>query len=201
MLSMRKLGALASIAGRRAANSYDSLLVTQPIVTKACTAVVIAAAGDIVCQSLQGASLSATLVEAPEAAPDAVPFDVARVARFASFAAIMTPLVHAWLLALSKRVRSPVVRVLWDQLLWAPIGCVAFLVYNATLQGSPAPLADALAKAETVLYANWAVWPMVQLLNFSLVPQRYQVLVVSGASFFWSIFLSFVAAAPSVVVK
>ena len=57
MLSMRKLGALASIAGRRAANSYDSLLVTQPIVTKACTAVVIAAAGDIVCQSLQGASL------------------------------------------------------------------------------------------------------------------------------------------------
>jgi len=45
-----------------------------------------------------------------------------------------------------------------------------------------------------VTYAvDWCAWPFLQLINFSLVPLRYQVLYVNGCNLFWNTFLSFMA--------
>jgi len=41
--------------------------------------------------------------------------------------------------------------------------------------------------------ADWLVWPPLQLINFSLVPLRYQVLYVNACNLLWNTFLSFMA--------
>eukprot|EP00026_Physarum_polycephalum_P010458 Phypoly_transcript_10622.p1 GENE.Phypoly_transcript_10622~~Phypoly_transcript_10622.p1 ORF type:complete len:306 (+),score=58.29 Phypoly_transcript_10622:35-919(+) len=40
---------------------------------------------------------------------------------------------------------------------------------------------------------DWCAWPLLQLVNFSLVPLRYQVLYVNVCNLFWNTFLSFMA--------
>lgn len=41
------------------------------------------------------------------------------------------------------------------------------------------------------LKANWAVWPAVQAINFTLVPLQHRVLVVNIVSLGWNCFLSY----------
>jgi len=45
--------------------------------------------------------------------------------------------------------------------------------------------------------ADCVVWPPLQLINFSFVPLKYQVLYVNVANLFWNTFLSFMANKPS----
>jgi len=41
--------------------------------------------------------------------------------------------------------------------------------------------------------ADWVVWPPLQLVNFTFVPLRYQVLYVNACNLLWNTFLSFMA--------
>ena len=41
--------------------------------------------------------------------------------------------------------------------------------------------------------ADWVVWPPLQLVNFTFVPVRYQVLYVNVCNLLWNTFLSFMA--------
>ena len=41
-----------------------------------------------------------------------------------------------------------------------------------------------------ILLANWTCWPLIQFLNFLLVPEIYRVLVVSLFQLVWNVFLS-----------
>lgn len=38
---------------------------------------------------------------------------------------------------------------------------------------------------------NWKVWPAVQIINFSVVPVHYQVLVANTVSIWWNSYLSY----------
>lgn len=45
------------------------------------------------------------------------------------------------------------------------------------------------------LKVNWVVWPVLQGINFSLVPLQYRLLYINFCSLFWSAYLSNMAAA------
>ena len=158
---------------RRVLASYNASLTKRPIATKTLTAATIAAAGDLACQYLTHDRPSEELH-----------VDWKRTGRMVLFNLGVTPLVHYWYLGLTARFpHSPVRRVVADQLLWAPAGLAAFLITNSALEtGSFAAVPAALDRNFVpVLQANYAVWPLIQLLNFSYVPGAYQVLVVNVA--------------------
>ena len=41
------------------------------------------------------------------------------------------------------------------------------------------------------LWVNWHVWPVINFLNFALIPQKYHILLINVVSVFWTGFLSY----------
>lgn len=176
---------MAALLFRRFALWYDARLQGSPLLTKTVSAVSLAMAADVTCQHM--------LKTAEEGG-----FDYGRTVRMGLFTGLMMPAVHQWYILLS-RVRHPLARMAVDQLIWAPPGTYAFFLAMGTMRSGgdvSVGIADANSKWRQALYANWAVWPAVQAVNFSIVPLRYNVLFVNFFAFFWSIFMSELAAAP-----
>ncbi|KAI0473796.1 hypothetical protein GGR56DRAFT_649066 [Xylariaceae sp. FL0804] len=165
---------------------YQAKLAARPLLTQSATTAVLFAVGDITAQQV---------VEKRG-------FDKHEFARtgrmFAYGGAIFGPAATTWYKLLSQRVVLPgrpraemVARVACDQLLFAPTFIGVFLSSMALMEGG-APR-DKLASAyRPALTANYAVWPWVQMANFTLVPLQHRVLAVNVVSIGWNCFLSMV---------
>ena len=84
-------------------------------------------------------------------------------------------------------------RVLSDQLLYSPISLYCFFMYsNYVMEGGDA---ETFSKKIQVLYlstlgCNYLVWPLVQFLNFLVMPKHFQVPFSSSVGILWNCFLS-----------
>lgn len=82
-------------------------------------------------------------------------------------------------------------RVAFDQTLFAPVAIGAFLSSMATMEG-----ASAKERLETTwwpaLKANWMVWPIVQTVNFALMPAQYRLLFANIIAIGWNSYLSWI---------
>ncbi|KAK6446443.1 hypothetical protein FP744_10002693 [Trichoderma asperellum] len=84
------------------------------------------------------------------------------------------------------------VKFLLDQSLSAPLNTVAFiyLMGGMTFQSNSQIWDNIQRDFWPMLVAGYRVWPIVGLLNLSVVPFDYRQLVGSIAGLFWGIFLS-----------
>lgn len=77
-----------------------------------------------------------------------------------------------------------------DQALFSTTHMAVFLSSMAIMEGSNPK--EKLEKSYlSGLKANFMVWPLVQWINFKLVPLDLRVLVVNTVSLGWNCFLSF----------
>ncbi|CDR44489.1 CYFA0S14e03246g1_1 [Cyberlindnera fabianii] len=77
-------------------------------------------------------------------------------------------------------------RVLSDQLFFSPISLFCFFTYsNFVLEGGDkVTLSEKISKIYlSTLVANWCVWPLVQFINFLIMPRRFQVPFSSSSKF------------------
>jgi len=174
-------------AGARLYAWYDSHLRATPLRTKAVTAGAVSLCGDGIAQSLERRHGSDG-----EAAAEAPPHDAARSLRQVCYSFCFTPLVHGWYGVLQRSALPVLGRVGADQLLFSPFAHVAFFTYMPLAKGGGAPEVEAelRGKLAVAMTANYALWPAAQVLNFKLVPARYQVFFVNLVSLFYSVFLS-----------
>ena len=153
---------------------YLRALSTHPLLTRSLTAAALSGGADAVAQRIEGA-----------------PYAPGRTARLVSWAFIVTPAISVWYSMLAG-LSSPWARMGADQLLFAPASLAAFLFFSGAVEQRSAAAGGAALRAKfwTLLKANYLVWPLVSLANFSLVPPALQILFLGVASFFWQIFLS-----------
>lgn len=84
-------------------------------------------------------------------------------------------------------------RVLSDQLLYSPISLYCFFMFsNYVMEGGDK---DTLGKKIQRLYistlgCNYLVWPMVQFINFLIMPRDFQAPFSSSVGVVWNCFLS-----------
>ncbi|XP_042206321.1 PXMP2/4 family protein 4-like [Homarus americanus] len=108
------------------------------------------------------------------------------------------PTVYVWVKLASKIIRGntlrhAVMKAGLEQILFAPAAQTQFYLGITLLEGLP--WAECVQEWREKLIPTWKVgvcfWPVVQTINFAYVAEKNRVVVVSMASFLWTIFLSY----------
>jgi len=182
---------------------YLHLLNTVPIQTKSLTSALIAYTGNIITQKI--------FEKRPQ-------MDQKRALKFVLFSLILTPISHYWykyldrifdqrkkesskkeeLLESQKTTNFSVVfkKFVLDELLYDPFCILFFMTIISLLEGKD--FSHIWQKIRTDYWItqkmSWRIWPLVQLVNFSLVPGNLRIFFINLVSFFWGIFLQVRAA-------
>lgn len=92
----------------------------------------------------------------------------------------------------TSRLGRTAQKVFIDQAVFAPIflACLLSLIGFSQHQDID-KVKDKLRNDYTdILMANYSVWPWVQIINFSIIPLNYQVLLTQTVAVFWNIYFS-----------
>ncbi|RPB03627.1 hypothetical protein L873DRAFT_1670034 [Choiromyces venosus 120613-1] len=139
------------------------------------------------------------------------PFDWGRLARFMSWGCIVAPFQFKWFQFLSGRypisagkggggMGALVKRVGLDQLAFAPVGLAGFFGWMTVSEGGG--WGDIKRKFKEVYFdalrSNYMLWPAVQMINFRLIPLKFQLPFASSWGILWGTYLSLTNSAAEV---
>ncbi|KAI9802739.1 MAG: Protein required for ethanol metabolism [Sarcosagium campestre] len=154
---------------------YRAKLAARPILTQSLTTATLFATGDVLAQQA---------VEKRGAKKH----DLARTGRMALYGgAVFGPGATLWYRFLQNKIRLPnknveiIARVAVDQGVFATTNLFLFLSSMSIMEGSD-PKEKLEKSYTTALVKNFQVWPLVQAINFKLVPLEHRVLVVNIVS-------------------
>ncbi|CAG8495342.1 1499_t:CDS:10, partial [Scutellospora calospora] len=146
----------------------------------------------------------------PSSIPTNESFNYIRTLRFSSYGFLIAPVVHTWFSFLDRRFPLPQItispqinispqisvsknllatqmnvvikRLTADQIVFAPFGLFLFFNIIGLLEGHDInEIKEKFHEAYIpALKANYAVWPIVQLINFRFLPLRYRLPFVSS---------------------
>lgn len=171
-------GAVAALGAK-----YADSMAARPLLTKMGTSAAIFGASDASAQALERAPA----------------IDRTRLAVTTAIGGFyFAPAAHVWYGAITKAIpandlRAILTKALLGQLIFGPlVTCVFFA--SACLQ-SPEGLKALPGKIRSDLLgvqaAGLGFWPFVDLVSYACLPVDYIPVFVNGASFVWTIFLSF----------
>ncbi|KYQ93774.1 pmp22 family protein [Tieghemostelium lacteum] len=160
---------------------YMARLKSKPILTKAVTSAALSLIGNIIAQKgIERRSI-----------------DWNRVLKFTVWGSISSPMVHFWhkiLDVVTKNVPEKYkswVKMIIDQLVFAPFINIAFYSFLAIADGKPNSILIKLYfDLIPTLKASWKVWPLAQYINFTFIPPQLQVLFGNIVGFLWGIYLT-----------
>ena len=166
---------------------YTNKLIERPYVTKCITSFITFGLGDVICQLFEKKSNKNKK------------FDYIRAFRQGSFGVIMTPYLHLQFNHIIPKYfangKLPILKILaYDQTVNASVFIFAFFTYIDYFSGidPKTSLQHTLVKFPSTIVANWQIWPMAQILNFTIVPAPYRVFFANIVGLFWNVYLSFV---------
>ncbi|KAJ3052543.1 hypothetical protein HK097_006074 [Rhizophlyctis rosea] len=189
---------------------YLDLLETRPLPTKAVSAFVIGAAGDVLAQSIDPSHPHHEAPTKPTASPaesSAVPhkpgfhWDKERTLRLSLYGLIFgAPITHGWYKILDRRLGhgmdlpTALKKVAADQLLAAGPLTAFFFTVNSAAEGMNVEQIKQRLEQNMwpTMKANWAIWPAALAFNFWFVPLKLRVLFVNILGLGWGTYLSFV---------
>lgn len=168
---------------------YTNMLIQKPFITKSVTSFITFGLGDIICQFLE--KKSNPLKQ----------FDYIRAIRQGSFGVIMTPYLHLQynilmpkFFPLGNSYTNLIKLLVYDQTINASVFIFVFFTYIDLLSGLnlKTSLNNTMCKFKSTLIANWKVWPLVTIINFTLIPPPYRVFLANIVGLFWNVYLSYI---------
>jgi len=128
------------------------------------------------------------------------PFDFERLTRFMAYGFMMAPIQFKWFQFLSRAFpitktsafAPSMKRVAFDQLVFAPVGIATFFTVMTIAEGGGRRAVSHKLRDMYLptLKANFIVWPLVQILNFRVIPIQFQLPFVSTVGIAWTAYLS-----------
>ncbi|KAL9644679.1 hypothetical protein ABK040_012333 [Willaertia magna] len=175
-------------------NWYFHCLNKRPILTKSITSFFLVGSGDLLTQTIQ--KQKGIISE----------YNFNRTLKMASYGLLLIgPTLHLWYKFLDKTFKTTNItkRVIFinamkqmvvDQTIFAPFSILQFLTYMGLVERHLWKDIYEKMKKELLptLIANWMIWPLVQIINFVIIPLQFRVLFVNFIAIFWNAYLSFV---------
>eukprot|EP01116_Phalansterium_solitarium_P024131 TRINITY_DN8748_c0_g1_i1.p1 TRINITY_DN8748_c0_g1~~TRINITY_DN8748_c0_g1_i1.p1 ORF type:complete len:193 (+),score=72.28 TRINITY_DN8748_c0_g1_i1:68-646(+) len=179
---------------------YVHMLNALPIPTKAFTAALLTYTGNVITQKV--------FEKQPR-------MNQARALKFVVFSLLLTPLSHYWYRFLDQAFPaearkdkdgkkagfdvSVIKKLAADELLYDPFCLLFFFTVIGLLERQgPGQIVERIkANYWTTQKMSWRVWPLVQLVNFAVVPGALRLPFINIVSFFWGIFLQLQASKKS----
>mmetsp|Transcript_16102 Transcript_16102/g.44874 ORF Transcript_16102/g.44874 Transcript_16102/m.44874 type:complete len:271 (+) Transcript_16102:239-1051(+) len=137
--------------------------------------------------------------------------DYKRLCRMLLFAlTIHGPLCHYWYTMLDNVVypSSPkstpaiLLKIVLDQLLFAPVFLVVFWFSIKALEGRPEDAYEmCFNKLYPTLIVSYMLWPAAHIINFRYIPSSQRLLYINIVTVFWTTYLSWSAADTNVEVS
>ncbi|KAG9240550.1 hypothetical protein BJ878DRAFT_388671, partial [Calycina marina] len=128
------------------------------------------------------------------------PFDFERLTRFMAYGFMMAPIQFKWFKFLSRAFpitkssgMGPAMKmVAFDQLVFAPVGIATFFTVMTVAEGGGKRAVSHKLRDMYLptLKANFMVWPLVQIINFRIMPIQFQLPFVSTIGIAWTAYLS-----------
>ncbi|KAK9873335.1 hypothetical protein WA026_022141 [Henosepilachna vigintioctopunctata] len=127
-------------------------------------------------------------------------YDLQKVFRFWIYGTFfLSPVVYGYVRTLSKwfpelDLKTNMIRIAIDQLIYAPIMTAAFFGGMALLEGRDLKYAEEEIRKKFLptFKTGLCYWPIVQTVNFSYIPEKNRVPFLSLCGMAWTVFLSFV---------
>ncbi|XP_064556379.1 mpv17-like protein [Drosophila montana] len=141
--------------------------------------------GSLIQQTLEGRNLKT--------------YDYARALRFSLFGGLyVAPTLYGWVRLTSAmwpqtNLRIGVLKAITEQISYGPFACVSFFMGMSLLELKTFGQAidEVKQKAIPTYKVGLCVWPVLQTINFSVVPEHNRVVFVSICSLLWTIFLAY----------
>ncbi|KAI9494699.1 hypothetical protein BDB00DRAFT_726822, partial [Zychaea mexicana] len=189
---------------------YNRSYNKRPIITLCITNGILGALSDGLAQAItyrdkHTKQLPERLRQHEDQWPPQPAYDGMRTSRFALYNVCVAPFVGKWYMVLDKYFPMPGVgkpgrdvvalkRMVTDQVVFAPSSLAMFfttmgLIESGNWQGVREKFRDAYSSA---LIANYSVWPVVQLINFKIMPLQYRLPFVSSLGILWNAYLSWI---------
>ncbi|PNF14816.1 Protein Mpv17 [Cryptotermes secundus] len=165
--------------------TYRGVLYAHPVYTQAVQSSILMGLGDIISQAaFEGRGIK--------------DIDKGRAIRFAGIGLFFTgPVLQLWYMKLAKLKAKSLYavtakKVVADQLVAAPMVLFTIMSSVYLMEGHTVEQTKEKLKNDycEVLLTNYKVWPLVQFVNFSLVPVNFQVLLVQIVAIFWNTYVS-----------
>nr|CAD7604779.1 unnamed protein product [Timema genevievae] len=125
--------------------------------------------------------------------------DYAQAGRFCLFGCFfVAPTLHTWLtLARSMwpamNIRTAIIKAVLEQVTYTPLAYACFFFGMTLLEGRGVQQATTEVKAKFLptYKVGASVWPVIQTINYTFVPERNRVPFVGMCSFLWTCFLAY----------
>lgn len=83
-------------------------------------------------------------------------------------------------------------KVAFDQVIWCPIFMSVFFTYLGLVNGDSLNTIGNKIKSDllTACQGSWKVWPLVHLINFKFVPNKWRIPYINAVQIAFNMFLS-----------
>jgi len=167
---------------------YSIKLETRPLTTKAISSILIFALGDILCQKIENNIQKQNKKS----------LDFRRLIKQSSYGLLAGPYLHLqfcliipYLFPATAKLHT-IKSVLYALTISDSIYNCGFYVYCDALEGKFLQPNSFFEKFIPTQILNFKIWPVLQYINFSVVPVKYRVLFDNTLSVFWNAYLSWV---------
>ena len=166
---------------------YSKMLSKKPLTTRMITWGYFFGLGDLLCQAIE------------QQEKDDFMIDKRRLARFSFFGWFLAAPVLNYQYARILPTIAPKVtpfslltKLSFDQIIFTPIYISYMFIILALLEGKGVEdgVDSVKNKIKPIMGECWKVWPLVQLINLSLIPVKYNLLVINIVQVWWNACLS-----------